>query len=166
MIQLVHWEWNVFFWNLILKLKKKSAWSKWCVLITQRQIKGRASSLILVNKIDADGRKCGTEIHVQNIWFCPVTKKQSLVSYTYFEKDLTGWNLLSTETIVAQENCGNNWIIYVRTVVQFETVPSTESMLLEDFLMSIPIFKGNNIITKLKSVNVTEIWSLVTIQEH
>ena len=95
-----------------------------------------------------------------------MTKKQSLLSYTYFENDLTGWNLLSPETIVAQENCGNNWIIYIRTVVQFETVPSTESMLLEDFVMSIPIFKGNKIITKLKSVNVTEIWSLVTIQEH
>ena len=72
------------------------------------------------------------------------------------KNDLTGLNLLSLETIVAQENCGNNWIIYIRTVVQFETVPSTESMLLEDFVMSIPIFKGNNIITKLKSVNVRE----------
>ena len=39
-------------------------------------------------------------------------------------------------------------------------------MLLEDFVMSIPTFKGNNIITKLKNVNVTEMWSLVMIQEH
>ena len=41
-----------------------------------------------------------------------------------------------------------------------------ESMLLEDFVMPIPAFKGNNIITKLKNVNVTEMWSLVMIQEH
>ena len=96
----------------------------------------------------------------------PCDQKAVTSKLYIFWKRLTGWNLLSPETIVAQENCSNNWIIYIRTVVQFETVPSTESMLLEDFVMSIPIFKGNNIITKLKSVNVTEIWSLVTIQEH
>ena len=33
-----------------------------------------------------------------------------------------GWNLLWTETIVAQENCGNNWLDYIWTVVQFGTV--------------------------------------------